>query len=163
MKTFIWAGFLLFFMFYSISKAAVWKGIVPLKSTRTDVEKNLKVTNSDNDMLATYDLENEKVIVQYSYGLCSESVNSKWNVPKNTVVSFIIYSKKQVFLSELSINLSLFEKRQMSADLPKFYNYRHKQDGISYSVDEAQFEQGSIASISYFPKLSEEDLKCSTK
>ena len=61
-----------------------WRQIVPLKSTRADVERLLG--SSKEAYLANYTLEEGNLFIEYSSGPCRPDRKGGWNVPENTVV-----------------------------------------------------------------------------
>jgi len=60
-------GFLLFATVV-VSQAKDWRGIVPLHSTRTEVEKLLGPPKNPSNQLATYKTESGMVTVMYASG-----------------------------------------------------------------------------------------------
>jgi len=64
--------------------AQQWRSIVPLHSTRSDVERLLGP--AEGKALSVYQLENEVVSVQFSEESCDEKKNQGWNVPRDTVI-----------------------------------------------------------------------------
>src|SRR5690349_3773129 len=85
--------------------AAVWRGIVPLKSTRADVERFLGKPNE----LGLYEVNGEHVTIIYSEGPCIglyrslEKANCKCLVSKDTVLSIYIEPKRALKFSTLGI------------------------------------------------------------
>ena len=79
-------------------KCKAWKGIVPLHSTRADVEKLLgRPTFEDSG----YDIEGERMLITYSARGCEEGLPGGWNVPANTVVSISLSSTKDLKLADV--------------------------------------------------------------
>jgi hypothetical protein len=153
--------FFLLLNFWSTSIAKTWKGITPLKSTRENVENIFEKKSLVDDSIITYYLKNEKVIVTYSSGLCKEPNDSEWVVPKNTVITLTVYPKRQTFLSELTKDLSLFEKFNGPQDLSNSFYLINEIEGFSINVDRTLISGESIiSSHSYFPTLNEKKLKC---
>src|SRR5260370_28875918 len=99
----------------SICSAKQWRGIVPLKSTRADVERILG--RSANAQLPIYYFPDQTIILKYSkYGCAPVPVVDGWptpplegwNVPPDTVLTVSINLKKQVPLNTLSFDLAKF-------------------------------------------------------
>ena len=61
----------------SLVQQAGWRGIVPLHSTRLDVERLIGSPMRPGGI--TYDLQTERVNVGYSHGGCEKG--EEWNVP----------------------------------------------------------------------------------
>ena len=57
-----------------------WRGIVPLHSTRVDVEKLLGKPISSRGATFVYDTNEQRINILYSSGKCVLSGSEKWNV-----------------------------------------------------------------------------------
>jgi len=95
-----------------------WRGIVPLHSTRADVERILgppppplkdgtRIYTPDPDM-PTYRLDNEEVTIGYMSRALAERMSCP-SVPLDTVLSINVSPKNHPPLSELGIDESKFE------------------------------------------------------
>lgn len=60
-----------------------WRQIVPLKSTRADVERLLGPTKEL--YFAVYQLKPGSLFIEYSSGPCSPERKGGWNVPRDVV------------------------------------------------------------------------------
>jgi hypothetical protein len=123
-------------------QAKEWRGIVPLKSTRADVERLLGKPNG----LGRYEFENERAYIDYSKG-CDQSRDCLCLVTKDTVISIFVTIESDLKLSELKIDTSKYKKSR-SAHLPSILNYTNDEEGIVYTVDEADQE---VMHITYLP------------
>lgn len=140
-----------------IAKAKEWRGIVPLQSTRADVERLLGDASAKKQ-LTTYQTKQEAVSVLYASGPpCGNDAGSEWNVPKDTVVSITVSPKDRVSLSELKIDLTTYD-RSSGVHRPNIITYLNKQEGIRIETF-----QDEVMSITYFPSASNENLKCAPK
>jgi hypothetical protein len=140
-----------------VAKAMQWRGITPLHSTRTDVERLLGDASSKNQ-LTTYQTEKEAVSVLYASGPpCGSDADSEWNVPKDTVVSITVSPKGRVLLSELKVDLSTYD-RLSGVHRPNIITYLNNQDGIRIETF-----QDEINSVTYFPSATDSKLKCTPK
>jgi hypothetical protein len=138
------------------AQAKEWRGIVPLHSTRSDVEKLLGTPAIARDNFATYVLDHEKVTFDYAVGRCNERT-AKWNVPSGTVVSIVVMPKLQgVKFRELTSDFTKFKKVQDEHVL-NIFHYTDQQDGVRYEVDESD---GTVSLIHYFPASKDEYLRC---
>src|SRR5688572_31814092 len=79
------------------SSARGWRGIVPLHSTRADVE--LLLGKSTDECDCVYRTENEVVRVDYAKAPC-EGWPRGWNVPVGTVLAFSVGTKNDQKRSE---------------------------------------------------------------
>jgi hypothetical protein len=74
--------------------AKEWRGIVPLKSTRQDVERQFGIQKQSSEGLAYYNLPNEIAVFHFKVGTCdSDSCGWTWNVPAGTVVAIGVIPK----------------------------------------------------------------------
>ncbi len=127
-----------------------WKGLVPLHSTRSEVE--LLLGPSDDRCRCLYKTANETVHADYADGRCRGPIPG-WNVPEDTLLRLTIRSKTQKRFSDLNLDLSKYEFRQDDT-FTKYYSSR--QEGIEYSV----LPDGSINAISYVPSTKDLYLRC---
>jgi hypothetical protein len=137
----------------SISYAQGWHGIVPLHSTRTDVEQLIGTPMQPNGV--TYDLKDERVSVIYSGGGCEKGWPYGWNVPPGKVISIIVYPKTELTLASLGIDLAKFDK-SISSRMNGDVNYTNKDEGISISTDSS----GKVLVIQYEPAAKDRRLLC---
>jgi hypothetical protein len=114
-----------------LSPAKDWRGIVPLVSTRTEVEQILGPRPKAIE--TKYDFESETVYVVYAMLPCSEwpQPPAGWNVPKNTVVRMLVYPQSRVLVGSLGIDLSSFKKVRGSACVSQDFYYVNDQEGFS--------------------------------
>ncbi len=136
----------------STLEAQGWRGIVPLHSTRKDVERLIGPPMVPNGI--TYDLKNERVNVGYSNGACENS-QAEWNVPSGTVTSIIVYPQTKLTLSDLSIDLNRFEKF-INPHNPDSVYYNNNEQGISFGTKPT----GEVVLIEYFPAAKDSHLRC---
>jgi hypothetical protein len=101
--------FLLAFVALTVN-AAPWRGIVPLKSTRSDVERLLgKPLTGNMDFYVTYKLETEEVRVEYaSKKLCPQTDRCDCRVSDDTVLHIVVRPKTRIRFSSLELNKSKF-------------------------------------------------------
>ena len=123
-----------------------WRGIEPLHSTRSDVEKLLGPPPHGAGY--TYDLENEKVHFQYQSpdSECGKTWGF-WNVPLNTVLYITIVPKETTPLAEFGLDRTYVKSRTC---MPGSFNYSNEDEGITYSVT-----KGLVTQIGYTPALKD--------
>jgi hypothetical protein len=129
-----------------------WRGIVPLHSTREDVERLVGPPMMPRGI--TYDLKSERVNVVYSVGGCRET-GAQWNVPRGTVIGITVYPQTKLMLSDLKIDLNKFEKfvNPVVQDRLAFTN---KKEGLSIGTT----LNGEVIVFEYFPSAKDEHLRC---
>jgi hypothetical protein len=137
---------------FSVSKAQGWRGIVPLHSTRADVERLIGSPMETNGI--TYDLKSERVNVVYSNGSCKTG-KAEWNVPSDTVIGMTIYPQTKLMLSDLRIDLNNFEKF-IDPRNPNSVSYSNQQEGIGIVTRSNR----TVIVIEYFPAAKDKHLRC---
>ena len=126
-----------------------WKGIIPLRATRTQVERELGTLDLK---CQCYKTENEIVHVKYALGRCTGDLPG-WNVPADTVLSIEVSPRSDQAFSKLEPRKDEFvETRDHS--FTTYYGNGNR--GIRYSVSST----GSIISVSYVPSLKDNHLRC---
>jgi hypothetical protein len=102
--------------------ANAWKGLVPLRSTRADVEKMLGAPTEVTGRAYAYKLKTENVAFTYAKGNCSGSDNG-WNLPAGTILEIDVTPQTTLLASEAGLDLSKFWKANTDdADLSMFTN-----------------------------------------
>jgi len=139
-----------------------WNGIVPLKSTRSDVEKILGLPKpaSVARHAADYKTKDGKVFILYSSGPCNIKPSNGWSVPELTVIQISFYPNVAPKLRDLRLDLKKFEKRPDPEILNEIY-YTDEADGISLTVDSGDPE--TVIGFRYFPESKYDYLKCSSR
>lgn len=127
-----------------------WRGIIPLRSTRTDVIRLLGPPNVDGRF---YEIDNKTVHIDYSDGPC-ETGRSGWNVPRDTVVSISLAPNQDLKFSDLHIDEKKYKKSK-DGELPDILYYTNDAEGITISVSE-----GEVRNIYYNPTSKDDHLRC---
>ena len=125
-----------------------WRGIEPLHSTRSDVEKLLGPSHVGG---YSYELENEKVYISYQNP--DSECGKKWglfNVPLNTVLGIIVVPNEKKPLAEFGLD-RMYVKGLTC--MPDSVNYFNEDEGINYSVT-----KGLVTQITYGPGLKDRRL-----
>ena len=115
---------------------------MPLKSTRADVERLLGKPNG----LGRYEFDNERAYIDYARG-CDQPNDCVCLVPKDTVISIFVTLETDLKWSALKLDRSKYKKSR-SAHLPSILNFTNDEEGITYTVDEADEE---VMHITYLP------------
>jgi hypothetical protein len=155
----------LFFLFSTLvtvssAEAKGWRGIVPLKTTRAEVESLLgPPTDKLSESSAFYRTENETVIISYARGLpCGIGEKySQWRVPRDTVESIFVTPRKGSPLAQLKIDESKYKKSSGGHRSEDIY-YINEQDGETLRVF-----HNEVMDITYSPAASDENLRCADK
>src|SRR5437879_13417796 len=92
-----------------------WRGIVPLKSSRADVERLL---GQPSGPLPTYYLSDSSVTFWYAHCRCGDKCkNDDWNVPPDTVTGIYVEVKGVVRLADFGLDLSQFIKTRLAVSV----------------------------------------------
>jgi hypothetical protein len=133
--------------------AKEWRGIVPLHSTRADVERLLGQPTKPGGSI--YDLGSESASILYASGApCGDDSPSGWQVPRDTVISVTVYSETKSPLSDLKIDRSKY-KRVDGGHLPDVFYYINEEEGVKIEV-----VHSNVAGITYFPAAKDSHLRC---
>jgi hypothetical protein len=126
--------------------------IVPLKSTRAEVERLLGSTKGSYGV--TYQLKEGSLSIEYSSGPCKRGREGGWNVPENVVVSFSFSPRHKKRVADLKLDPKQFRKVIDQHVLGVIY-YINDEDGITYEI-----QQGKVDSVEYGPPKKYDHLYC---
>ncbi|HEV2705414.1 MAG TPA: hypothetical protein VGV59_05790 [Pyrinomonadaceae bacterium] len=145
---------ILFFSSHVVAKD--WRGITPLRSTRSDVECLLGApADPTKEHAAVYKLDNEVVLIIYASGQpCGRDASSGWQVPRDTVVEITVSPKSEIRFSDLQIEMSKYQK---TTELHRADNiiYTNKDEGESINVF-----LDKVTYFTYFPAAKDTHLRC---
>jgi hypothetical protein len=127
-----------------------WRGIIPLHSTRADVERLLGKPSSEVDNL--YKTENDLVRVDYAKGPCNGWPRG-WNVASDTVLALTVMPSAKQMFSDLHVAIATFSK---TYDDAFFTYYASRAQGVEYIVS----SEGFLSSTKYFPARGDAVLRC---
>jgi hypothetical protein len=142
------------------STAKEWCGIVPLHSTRADVERLLKVKPERcGGDACLYDLPDKTVFALYAgEPACrNDDATTSWKVPADTVIQFTVNFKTPQSFSALDI------------DVRKYDQVPDKEvHGLVYFSDYAQGVRmetsgDMVRAITYYPAATDDHLRCPPK
>lgn len=114
-----------------------WNGLYPLRTTRTEVVKNLGPCSTEDTWNCQYDTIEGRVFLVYSAGTCGNG--ARWKVPSGTVTDISYYPKEHVSFSDSGINISEFE-REEDPELPGIYRYFNSKKGFSFVVEKQKIK-----------------------
>ena len=140
----------------SPDKEKGWRGLVPLKATRRDVEGLLG--SPDTPGGSSYKPDDQFVYVDYSDGPCEKGWPYGWNVEKDTVTSIWVNPGKADFLEELKLDEKKYQKYQDDGHVQDRVHYINHDEGIDILVNE--FPMPEVIGFSYIPTSSDEQLRC---
>jgi hypothetical protein len=135
-----------------------WRGLVPLKSTRADVERLLGPpdVNANNELITYYQPDTTVNTWFSTNPHCKEKLQyESWDVPADTVTSIRIGLKNPVPINETGIDLTKFKQVRGDSDVGGHFYYTNVEDGFSYEVG-----QNFLASYIYAPGIKQSKLRC---
>jgi len=120
-------------IFCSVTDAKDWRGIVPLHSTRADVERLLGV--SSHPCKCSYDLGSERITFIYSSeeDPCANGISYWPRVPRDTVLEILVRPKTKLLFSDLGFDKSKY-KKVGDADLAYINYYTNNVEGVLVQV-----------------------------
>ena len=125
-----------------VAHGKTWRGIVPLRSTRADVERLLGPGNRGH-----YQFDEERAHVNYAEGECNPVNGCLCLVPKDKVISIYVQLEVEMSFSKLNIDQKDYEKFVSRKD-PNMATYSNDKEGIIYTVNE---ENDDVTAIEYSP------------
>lgn len=128
-----------------------WRGIVPLHSTRANVEALLGPASGSCKCI--YKTAKESVEVKYATAPC-KGTPAGWNVPSGTVLSVTVTPKGWQRFADLGLEEANYVKT-FDPDNPTTH-YSNRTEGIRYTVTET----GMVYYISYTPSTKDSQLRC---
>ncbi len=135
-----------------VASGKEWRGIVPLKSTRVDVERVFGATKDAENTASYYDLPNEIVVFQYQAQTCDhDKFGYGWNVPIGTVVNIGVIPKGTHRLKEYQSG-SDFKIDDRGAG---FMSYHDNTAGISVET-----YKDRVTLVEYEPEAAQKTLNC---
>ena len=135
-----------------------WRDLVPLHSTRKDVERLLGPPRSQQDCvdnLCTYFLSDMNVLVHYSKGDCA-SGRGAWDAPVDTVIYITVYPKPGTRWSTFAIDKSKFTRTE-TGHIRQILSYINDDEGVIIRVNE---EIDEISGFYYVPSVKDKHLRC---
>jgi hypothetical protein len=135
------------------SELTRWHSIVPLRTTRQQVERLLGPPNR-GPCACGYSTPQGNVSVVYSQGDCVSCGSGGWDIPVDTVIRFTVYPLKDLRLSDLNVNQAEFEKRKDIHIEGGFYYY-NEENGIGIETYE-----DTVSSFVFSSKTSDKKLRC---
>ena len=144
----------------SASRESGSRGIVPLHSTRADVERLLKVKPERcGGNACLYDLSDKTVFALYAdEPTCrNDDATTSWKVPRDTVIEITVNFKTPQPFSALHIDVTKYDR---TAD--------KELRGLIYLTDYAQGVRmetsgNTVRAITYYPGGTEDNLRCPSK
>lgn len=132
--------------------AQKWREIVPLRSSRADVERILGPYK--DGYLAVYRIKEGTLFIEYSSGPCRPDRKGGWNVAENTVVLVRFSPAIKKPLNHFKPDLTKFRRHNDEKVIGIIY-YVNNEEGITYEV-----QRGNVDAVEYGPGKSNDHLYC---
>jgi hypothetical protein len=141
------------------SASNTWNGLVPLGSTRAEVEQLLGTPKMSHGFVHTYETKDDRVDVLYSAGTCALSGVEKWNVPSDVVISMQVNPRRTISFDSLHLDSKkYFRFREAHPD--NWVQYWSEADGIFvHTIFYDKNEE--VYFIEYRPTAKQRNLRCS--
>jgi hypothetical protein len=137
--------------------AKSWRGIVPLRSKRPDVQRVLgKPIIGGAGAIELYEKKEGRIQVMYARRPCEEGLPAdwgNWKVARDTVVNISITLREEIPVANLKIK-NLEKYKWYTGDSGATY-YHVKRSGIEYQV-----QDGMVTAIAYGPTTWDRPLRC---
>lgn len=128
-----------------------WRGLVPLHSTRADVQKLLGAPSVED---SGYEIDGDRVQINYSSQGCREGLPGGWKVPADTVVSISVSPAKEIKLSDVIVPGKKYE--QIYAVHTPTVDYLDVSEGVRYTT-----QADAVTEITYVASEADEKiLRC---
>ena len=142
-----------------------WRGIVPLHSTRADVQRLLGRPDTDRGSMIFYNVDFSRVSFQFPQSACG-GPGAFWNVSPDTVTDIWVTQQPlhEVRLGDIKLGSGF--RTAKDPELEYILNYINDAEGISYEVDTryGTDANGAVVALTmYFPPAKENNLRCPVK
>lgn len=131
-----------------------WRGLIPLLSSRRDVEALLGPPATGRG--SSYQTDEATVYVSYSDGPCEKGWPYGWNVDRDTVVSIVVSPKEPVIFKSLNLDKDKY-RQNLDTYIHTGVLYTNRNEGITIEVDDVA---GKVKSFMYHPTDSQQKLQC---
>lgn len=138
-----------------------WKDIRPLKTDKKTVEKILGTPKVDSNGYHGYKIGDVFIQVNYSTEPCVGDLlnRGKYNVPKDTVLEYIVYFHEFTELSKLKFDRKKFTESR-SEHLSEVFYLASREIGVIIAAFEQQGRE-YVSNIEFRPKTKDmEKVKC---
>jgi hypothetical protein len=149
---------LIFFGVSQMPSTTDWRGLSPLKSTRTDVERTLgRPDEIIGREIVTYCFTDRVVYFGFiSNPNCERQLPyTSWNVASDTLTAIDVILRPQPPVAHTGIDLTKYKKIEAGGDLLDSYNYFNADDSFAIEVG-----NNYLAGYHYRPGSKQKHLRC---
>jgi len=137
-----------------------WHDLVPLHSTRQDIDRKLGKPDWSHGFTYIYKTAKERVDVLYSAGCCELSGVERWNVPADTVIRIEVAPTKKVFVTDLHLDQKYVRINEAHPENWVMYWDTERGIMVHAAVNKGREE---VMTITYQPTAKDKSLSCSSK
>ncbi len=144
----------------STTATNVWRGLVPLHSSRVEVERILRKPKWSHGSTFIYETECERVDVTFSLGACELSGVTRWNVAADVIIRLEVAPRRELLVKDLKLDANRYVRDQESHPA-NWVLYRSVDDGIRVRAILDDKEE-RVMVITYEPRRKDKILLCSS-
>ena len=147
---------LVIFVSVLLTQEKGWRGIVPLHSTRKDVEQ--LVGKPKASRASTYVLKDGRITVFYSDGVCENGDEIDWNVPRDTVVNMKFEPNGTLTIADLKLDMTKYERFD-DPHAQIIVHYYSTEEGVRIGASRLRGVE-EVRYITYEPAPKDYHLRC---
>lgn len=136
------------------ARAESWRGLQPLHSTRSDVERVLQVKSSGKEV-DLFELKDWKVWLRYTNATCAQEALKTRDSSNDLVTLISLIPKKRLYLDVLKVDLSNFKKTYVR-DVANAYILSSEELGFAVHTN----DQRLVAGLEYHPSAEDRKSRC---
>ena len=133
-----------------------WKTLVPLRSTRADVERMFGKPETPMGGFQLYSFEKENVFFTYAYGNCVTH-DRGWNVPADKILEILIIPQTSLRLSQTGFDFTKFRRTEVYQ--PTSIVYENPEEGVTVTTRIFRVAE-EVISIKFQPSIRELEFAC---
>ncbi len=135
-----------------------WRGLIPLRSSRSDVEELLGKSRASHGFTYVYEMEKETVDVLYSAGPCKVSGVERWNVAADIVVRMDVRPRVKIPIQALHLDKTRYPRLE-EAHPENWARYMNDEDGVMVeTISNGKDEE--VYTITYWPRSADKVFRC---
>lgn len=138
-----------------------WRGLVPLRSSRIDVERLLGKPKTSRALTYVYETETETVDILYSSGPCKSSAVERWNVASDMILRMDVRPRGKMLIQDLHLD-KLRYPRLPEAHPENWARYMNDEDGMMVEAISNGKEE-EVYTITYGARTKDKSLRCPLK
>lgn len=135
-----------------------WRGLVPLRSSRIDVERLLGKPKTSRGLTYVYETETETVDILYSAGPCKLSAVERWNVAADIILRMDVRPRGKMLIQDLHLD-KLRYPRLPEAHPENWARYMNDEDGMMVETISNGKEE-EVYTITYWARTKDKSLRC---